>query len=283
MQQFVANISTYAKSCKPEFIIIPQNGIELAFNNTEPSSGLNSTYMSAINGLGVEELFYNGTYSPDNERLSMLRQLKVSKKVMVSEYVTDNGNINDAINRNVNEGFLCFIRTSNNYHYNLIPTNITNSNPNSIYDLSAAQNFLYLISSDSFSTSQEMIDAIAATNYDVILIDMFFKGTALSANQVSQLKVKPNGAKRLVISYINIGAAEQFRYYWKSSWDTNKPKWIKKPYQGYSDEFWVEFWNPEWQSIIYGNNDSYIKRIIDAGFDGAYLDNVEAYYFLYHD
>lgn len=119
-----------------------------------------------------------------------------------------------------------------------------------------------------------MIDAIAATNYDVILIDMFFKGTALSTNQVNQLKVKPNGAKRLVISYINIGAAEQFRYYWKSSWDTNKPKWIKKPYLGYSDEFWVEFWDPEWQSIIYGNNGSYIKRIIDAGFDGAYLDNV---------
>jgi len=44
----------------------------------------------------------------------------------------------------------------------------------------------------------------------------------------------------------------------------------------------VQFWNPEWQKIIYGNDDSYMKKILDAGFDGAYLDNVEAYYFLYN-
>jgi cysteinyl-tRNA synthetase len=45
----------------------------------------------------------------------------------------------------------------------------------------------------------------------------------------------------------------------------------------------VKFWKDDWQEIIYGNEDSYIKKIIDAGFDGAYLDNVEAYYFLYFD
>jgi len=26
-----------------------------------------------------------------------------------------------------------------------------------------------------------------------------------------------------------------------------------------------------------------MKKIITAGFDGAYLDNVEAYYFLFHN
>jgi len=59
------------------------------------------------------------------------------------------------------------------------------------------------------------------------------------------------------------------------------PLFIKRKYEGYDDEYWVRFWKPEWHKIIYGNDDSYIKKILDAGFDGAYLDNVEAYYFLY--
>ena len=43
------------------------------------------------------------------------------------------------------------------------------------------------------------------------------------------------------------------------------------------------FANKDWQEIIYGNDDSYAKKIIDAGFNGVYLDNIEAYYFLYND
>ena len=83
MQDFVINISSYARGYDSDFIIIPQNGIELAFNNIDPNEGQNSSYVSSINGIGVEELFYNGTYSLDNERLSMLKQLKASKKIMV--------------------------------------------------------------------------------------------------------------------------------------------------------------------------------------------------------
>ena len=87
----------------------------------------------------------------------------------------------------------------------------------------------------------------------------------------------------MVISYINIGAAENWRYYWKDDWKLHHPRWLKKPYKGYQDEIWVKFWKKDWQEIIYGNDNSYMKKILDAGFDGAYLDNVEAYYFLYFD
>lgn len=282
MQDFVINISNYAREIDPDFIIIPQNGIELAFNNIEPNDGLNSKYMMAINGFGVEELFYNGTYSLDNERLSMLQQLKSSKKIMVAEYVTDNSNISDAINRNYNEGFICFPRTSSNYHYLQIPDSVTHSNTTDITNLSLAQNYLYLISTDNYSSKQEMINAISATNFDVILIDLFFEGTEFTSSEINQLKTKANGGQRLVISYINIGSAEKFRYYWKKNWGLHHPLWLKRKYDGYDDEFWVKFWKKDWQDIIYGNDNSYMKKILNAGFDGAYLDNVEAYYFLYY-
>lgn len=282
MQDFVINISNYARGYDSDFIIIPQNGIELAFNNIDQNDGQNSTYMSGINGFGVEELFYNGTYSLDNERLSMLQQLKASKKIMVAEYVTDNNNISDALNKNYNEGFICFPRTSSNYHYSQIPDSVTHSNTADITNLSSAQNHLYLISTDNYSSKQDMINAISATNYDVVLIDLFFNGTEFTASEVNQLKTKANGGQRLVISYINIGSAEKFRYYWKKGWGLHHPLWLKRKYDGYEDEFWVKFWKKDWQDIIYGNDNSYTKKILNAGFDGAYLDNVEAYYFLYY-
>ncbi len=146
-----------------------------------------------------------------------------------------------------------------------------------------AKNFLYLIGDAGFQTKQDLINAISVANFDVILIALFFNEIAFTSSEIQQLKNKANGGKRLVISYINIGAAENYRYYWKDNWKLHRPNWLKKPYEGYEDEIWVKFWKKDWQEIIYGNDNSYIKKIIDAGFDGAYLDNVEAYYFLYFD
>lgn len=282
MQDFVMDISKYAKGFNPDFIIIPQNGIELAFNNLNPEEGLNASYLSAIDGIGVEELYYNGGYVPDRERISMLRLLKPTKKVMVSEYVTGDADISDAYSGNYNEGFIAFVRTQDNYHYRHIPDTVPDENGNDITRLEQARNYLYLINNEEFASKEEMIEAISATNFDLVLTDLFFNDEEFTSSEVNRLKVKANGGKRLVISYINIGSAESFRYYWKKNWGLHHPLWIKQKYEGYDDEFWVKFWKKDWQEIIYGNDNSYMKKIIGAGFDGAYLDNVEAYYFLYY-
>ena len=283
MQSFVEKISSYARDLNPDFIIIPQNGEELAFNNTEPADGVKSSYVDAIDGIGIEELFYDGPLRVDKDRLKMLQTLKSKvKKIMVSDYVKDNSKVPDALDRSINEGFIAFPRRSDNYDYMDIPpaTDIRNVNTGDINTLADAKNYLYLISTDNFADKQTMIDAVKATNYDIVLIDLFFEEVALTPYDIQQLKTKANGGKRLVISYISIGSAENYRYYWQTGWKKGNPSWLKKKYEGYPDEFWVQFWHTEWQDIIFGNNDSYIKKIIDAGFDGAYLDNVEAYYFL---
>ena len=283
MQDFVVNIAQYARGFDSEFIIVPQNGIELAFQYAHPTREMNPAYILAVDGFGVEELFYNGSYSPDYERLNILQQLTRSKTIMVSEYVSNDADIDDALNCNYRENFICFPRASNNYDYSQVPNEVFASNLRDILKLSHAVNYLCLLNTDHFSSKEDMLNTIAATDYDLVIIDLFFNETALTPSDIDQLRKKANGRERLVMAYINIGAAETFRYYWKDEWDLNQPDWIKKQYEGYHDEYWVEFWNPEWQNIIYGNDHSYIKKIIDAGFDGAYLDNVEAYYFLYHN
>ncbi len=283
MQEFVENISSYAKDLKPGFIIIPQNGPELAFKELDEENGLDNSYINAIDGIGIEELFYNGTYSTDNYRLELLRKIAAKKPVLVSEYINNDNNISEAYKKDSSEGFVCFVRTKDNYYYTQIPDTIFEENSNDITKLDQVKNYLYLINYDNFKSKRAFIDSIKQTNYDLILMDLFYNDVAFTRQEINELKTKANGGKRLVISYINIGAAENYRYYWQDDWRLHHPSWLKKSYEGYEDEIWVKFWKDDWQDIIYGNDDSYIKKIIDAGFDGAYLDNVEAYYFLYFD
>jgi len=282
MQEFVINISNYTHQYDSDFIIIPQNGEALGFNQADPDLALNTNYLAAIDGIGVEEIFYNGAFAPDDYRIEMLQQLNASEKILVSEYVNDNANITDALSRNYSQGFISFVRNNENYDYIQIPANVPFENATNITSLSLAQNYLYLIGTSQYSSKQELIDAVAETNYDLVIIDLFFDDVVFTAAEINQLKLKKNGGQRLVISYVSIGSAEKYRYYYKKGWGHHHPLWLKKKYEGYPDEFWVKFWKKDWQDIIYGNDGSYLKKILDSGFDGCYLDNVEAYYFLYY-
>lgn len=282
MQDFVINISKYARSYDSDFIIIPQNGVDLIFNKINPSLGINSNYINAIDGIGIEDLFFDKKLKTDTYRYNNLRKIKEQKKIIVSDFITNDSDIETVIAKNKQEGFICFPRVNGNEYYKEIPKEIIDENTNDITKFSEAKNFLYLINAGNFKKKTDFFKAIAATNYDVVSIDLFFDDKPLSSNEINQLKTKANGAKRLVIAYMNIGAAENWRYYWNGNWILNDPVWIKKNYAGYENEFYIQFWHPEWQTIIYGNDKSYLKKIIDAGFDGVYLDNVEAYYFLYN-
>ncbi len=281
MRAFVKDISSYTKSINPNFLIIPQNGIELAFKEMDLSNGFDENYLQAIDGIGVEEVFYNDTYQPDDERITQLKTLKSKKKIFDSEYIGSIIPLSTAFTTSNSYGLTPFIRTSNNYYYTLIPDTIPNENKNDIISIDSVKNYLYLIDYEKYNSKQDLISSLSATNFDLLLIDLFFNDEKLTKTDLEQLKIKANGGKRLVISYLNIGSAENYRYYWKKHWGQHHPLWIKRKYEGYPDEFWVKFWEKEWQDIIYGNDNSYAKMILDAGFDGAYLDNIEAYYFLY--
>jgi cysteinyl-tRNA synthetase len=76
---------------------------------------------------------------------------------------------------------------------------------------------------------------------------------------------------------MSIGEAEDYRYYWKPEWKRNPPAWLGKVNPDWPGCYKVHYWDKNWQDIIFGNNSSYLKRILDAGFDGAYLDIIDAF------
>jgi len=289
MRELVISISRYAKSVNPGFLIIPQNGIELVSSNAEGSGPPHTAYLAAIDANGQEDLLYG--YDNDNQATSADRASYLTgylniakdagKKILVTDYCSTPSKMDQSYHENNRSGFISFAadqrELSNIPAYPGSPYNENNTNINS---LAEAKNFLYLLNTENFASRSLFIKAVQATNYDVLITDLFFTdGTSFSASEISELKRKKNGGRRLVISYISIGEAENYRYYWNADWNNNKPAWMDMENPDWPGNFKVKYWEPEWQQIIFGNNISYIKRISDAGFDGAYLDIIDAFEF----
>ena len=134
-----------------------------------------------------------------------------------------------------------------------------------------------MINSENFAAKQDYISAVSATNYDAIIMDLYHNETAYTSTEINQLKTKQNGRKRLVICYMSIGEAEDYRYYWQESWVTDKPDWLEPENPDWEGNYKVKYWETEWQNIIFGNDNSYLKMILDAGFDGTYLDIIDGF------
>ena len=130
----------------------------------------------------------------------------------------------------------------------------------------------------------ETISKIAGSQYDLIVTDMEKSradGTPhdyLSRAEIERLKRKPDGGRRLVIGYLSIGEAENNRAYWEKAWNSRRPSWIKKENKDWKGDFVVEYWQPAWQSIVFGTTNSVADSMLEQGFDGFYFDIVDAYY-----
>lgn len=119
--------------------------------------------------------------------------------------------------------------------------------------------------------------ALLATSYDLLVVDAGTPapGSTLSRAQIAQLKRKPDGHRRLVVAYLNIGEAEDYRYYWKPEWTKSPPDWLGSQNCRWKGDHRVRFWRDGWQRIIFGSPDSYLGRIIALGYDGVWLDRVD--------
>lgn len=286
MRTFVQNLSAYAKAINPDFLIIPQNGQELVTDSGEGDGIPNMDYLNAIDATGREDLFYGydeddqATSSTDKQHLLDLCLIceENGVQVLTTDYCFTQSKMQNSYQLNLQNGFISF--AANHRDLDNIPSypaSPFNENADDIVNISQAKNFLYLLDFSQFSTKQAFIEAVNSTNYDAIIMDLFFEDAEFSASEIESLKTKQNGGKRLVIAYMSIGEAEDYRYYWQSNWRVGNPSWLKAENPDWEGNYKVEYWNPEWQSIIYGNDNSYLKKIINKGFSGAYLDIIDAF------
>ena len=150
-------------------------------------------------------------------------------------------------------------------------------NPAHVSVLQSAQNFLYLIDPGAFASRNAFLNAVKATNHDLLILDFFYDDTALTAAELTGLKAKANGGSRSAIAYMSIGEAEDYRFYWQAGWQPGAPAWIEAENPNWEGNYKVRYWDPGWQAIIFGTPGAYLDHIMAAGFDGVYLDIIDGY------
>lgn len=285
MRELVINISTYAKGIDDGFMIITQNGNELLFSDSDLKVP-DVEYVTSLDGVAQEDLFFgydkDNKETPASERdylLSMLREAReLNRTVLVTDYCSERTKVDASYDGNELKGFVSFAADRRELDgipsYPEAPNNV---NGNDIRSLTDAKNFLYLIDPEKFPDREAYLDAVKGTDFDILILDLFCEGTELTAGEVASLKKKEGGGERLVICYMSIGEAEDYRYYWRSEWNKGPPRWLDEENPDWDGNYKVHYWDTEWQSILYGNENAYLDRIIMAGFDGVYLDIIDAF------
>ncbi len=149
------------------------------------------------------------------------------------------------------------------------------------------------------------VDVLANSHYDMLVLEptrtdwssdaKYFDTKAMVA-KLKNSKASDGIHRKLLIAYIDIGEAEDWRWYWTWSkeWDCIPPipaDWpdyilICDP-DGWSGNYPIAYWDPRWKDIViyglnqdsspHGDYNSIIDEVIKAGFDGIYLDWVEAF------
>lgn len=130
---------------------------------------------------------------------------------------------------------------------------------------------------------------------DVLVVDYSRDGSekmALSPGKVEQLRLRPGRPPRIVLCYFSIGEAESYRYYWHQAWAAAPPAWLGGENKDWRGNYAVRYWRGEWQRLLISPRPTivtrlkealeprrlpYLDRILEAGFDGVYLDRVDAF------
>lgn len=137
--------------------------------------------------------------------------------------------------------------------------------------------------------------ALRDSAFDLIIMDYASDGTDTTAFSRATIdEIAGARAGRQVVAYLSIGEAEDYRFYWNAKWTRQRvkkkcrvvrtrraPDWLEDPNPNFCGNYKTKYWLRAWQRIIFGvssgTKKSYLDRIIDAGFNGVYLDIIDGY------
>jgi cysteinyl-tRNA synthetase len=287
MRTLVGRISQYAKAQAPGFAVIPQNGHELATDDGTAMGRPMTAYLNVIDAQAREDLIYG--YSGDDVLtdpsitadveggLDLQKNLGVP--ILAINYCSTPSKMVDAINKCAAKGYISY--SAVHRVLDVVPPATAQPfgvNATAVQKISQMKNFFYLLSFQQFTQRQDALAAMNATDHDGIVMDAFFNdATPWTAAEVSQLKQKAHGGTRLVFAYMSIGEAENYRSYWKKGWQPGTPCFVAGLNPKFAGNYKVHYWEPEWQKLLFGDPTAYLDKILAAGFDGVYLDIIDAF------
>ena len=281
LRQLVINIGEFARSGKPDFKIIAEDALGIVVKadpEDEDRMFPAKTLIVNIDGILQPEVSTLVSKKQVTDESIKLRDNAINiaasegLSVLALEFAEGQKEILDAYTKDAQRGIVPFV--AKNMSLSSIPDypkNVFNNNSESITTLKDIKNFLYLENTQRFGSMRDYIKAIHDTDYDVIIVNVYHGRDPLTANEVRQLKYKKTGGRRLVFATMNVTTAASSLYYWKKDWKEGSPAFIDLPLRSDPDSHRTHYWDPEWQSILYGNATSYIAGIVTLGFDGVVM------------
>ena len=128
------------------------------------------------------------------------------------------------------------------------------------------------------------VEQVVSAPHDLMVVDNGVSANRRfmrerSAKEVARMRRRPDGTTRLLLAYLSFGEAERYRAYWRPEWHdpAKRPPWLGAPNPHWDGNYAVQYWQPEWQQLIFGAPESYLDIIMAQGFDGVYLDRADAF------
>jgi cysteinyl-tRNA synthetase len=128
--------------------------------------------------------------------------------------------------------------------------------------------------------------------YDLLVLDATTGHAAdrpFHRAEIEDLKRKPDGSRRLVVSYLSIGEAEDYRgdYFTAEYLSEDAPDWLLGENPAWKGNRLIRFCSEGWQQTILGDAEGRnvynsvepapLTRLVELGLDGVYLDRVDVY------
>lgn len=149
------------------------------------------------------------------------------------------------------------------------------------------ESMAYVLQADKLATSREAaVQKLATCERDLIVIDAAFSSEGdWTPSEIKTIRAGKKG--RRVVAYVSIGEAEDYRPYWQKSWDADNdgkpdasaPKFLNVENPDWKGNYRVRYWQPAWQQIMLPA----VDKVVAQGFDGIYLDIVDAFEFYEYD
>jgi cysteinyl-tRNA synthetase len=124
--------------------------------------------------------------------------------------------------------------------------------------------------------------ALARSPYDLLVVEPTgtYREAARFDMKAFVRELKEGKPDRIVLAYLLLGEADSHRRYWGRDWTApergrpGSPSFLLKPDpDGWKDTYVVLFSDPRWQELVRAD----LRAILSAGFDGLYLDWLDAY------
>lgn len=151
----------------------------------------------------------------------------------------------------------------------------------------APQSFAYVLQVDRLAPARDAaVQMLAACERDLIVLDASFDSEGdWTPAEIETIRSGKSG--RRVVAYVSIGEAEDYRSYWQKSWDADKdgkpdvaaPKFLHTENPDWKGNYRVRYWQPDWQALMLPA----VDKVVEQGFDGIYLDIVDAFEFYEYD